>query len=39
MNADVPIVKDAVGESVQEAFETFLRTCATTRRARFFAPY
>ncbi|OJT05372.1 DNA replication licensing factor mcm6 [Trametes pubescens] len=25
-NADVPIVKDAVGESVQEAFETFLRT-------------
>ncbi|KAL7282586.1 hypothetical protein ACG7TL_004057 [Trametes sanguinea] len=26
MNADVPIVKDAVGESVQEAFETFLRT-------------
>ncbi|KAI0638417.1 MCM-domain-containing protein [Trametes polyzona] len=26
VNADVPIVKDAVGESVQEAFETFLRT-------------
>lgn len=25
-NGDVPIVKDAVGESVQEAFETFLRT-------------
>ncbi|KAI0941350.1 hypothetical protein AcV7_002950 [Taiwanofungus camphoratus] len=25
-NADVPIVKDAVGESVQESFETFLRT-------------
>ncbi|KAI0832668.1 MCM-domain-containing protein [Trametes gibbosa] len=26
VNADVPIVKDAVGESVQDAFETFLRT-------------
>ncbi|PCH40837.1 mis5 protein [Wolfiporia cocos MD-104 SS10] len=26
LNADVPIVKDAVGESVQESFETFLRT-------------
>ena len=25
-NLDVPIVKDAVGETVQEAFETFLRT-------------
>ncbi|KAH9943221.1 MCM-domain-containing protein [Epithele typhae] len=25
-NGDVPIVKDAVGESVQEAFEAFLRT-------------
>lgn len=23
---DVPIVKDAVGETVQAAFETFLRT-------------
>ena len=26
MNMDVPIVKDAVGETVQDAFETFLRT-------------
>ena len=26
INVDIPIVKDAVGESVQEAFETFLRT-------------
>ena len=26
VNLDVPIVKDAVGETVQEAFETFLRT-------------
>ncbi|EPQ59167.1 MCM-domain-containing protein [Gloeophyllum trabeum ATCC 11539] len=26
LNADVPVVKDAVGESVAEAFETFLRT-------------
>ncbi|TFK55620.1 MCM-domain-containing protein [Heliocybe sulcata] len=26
LGADVPIVKDAVGESVAEAFETFLRT-------------
>ncbi|TBU47236.1 mis5 protein [Dichomitus squalens] len=26
MGADVPIVKDGVGEKVQEAFETFLRT-------------
>ncbi|TFK94209.1 MCM-domain-containing protein [Polyporus arcularius HHB13444] len=26
VNLDVPVVKDAVGESVQEAFETFLRT-------------
>ncbi|KAI0700584.1 MCM-domain-containing protein [Cytidiella melzeri] len=25
-NADVPIVKDAVGESVRESFETFLKT-------------
>ncbi|KAH9965760.1 mis5 protein [Russula dissimulans] len=26
LNGDVPIVKDAVGESVAEAFETFLKT-------------
>lgn len=26
--ADVPIVKDAVGESVADSFETFLKTCA-----------
>lgn len=26
MNGDVPIVKDAVGESVAESFETFLKT-------------
>ncbi|OCH88332.1 MCM-domain-containing protein [Obba rivulosa] len=26
LNVDIPIVKDAVGESVQESFETFLRT-------------
>ncbi|KAI0092185.1 mis5 protein [Irpex rosettiformis] len=26
MNADVPIVKDAVGESVRESFEVFLKT-------------
>jgi len=26
LNGDVPIVKDAVGESVSEAFETFLKT-------------
>ncbi|TFY78767.1 hypothetical protein EWM64_g5246 [Hericium alpestre] len=26
MNADVPVVRDAVGESVAEAFETFLKT-------------
>lgn len=26
MNPDVPLVKDAVGESVRESFETFLRT-------------
>ena len=26
INRDVPIVKDAVGESVAEAFETFLKT-------------
>ncbi|KAI0751036.1 mis5 protein [Daedaleopsis nitida] len=26
VNMDVPIVKDAVGETVQDAFETFLRT-------------
>ncbi|CCL98589.1 uncharacterized protein FIBRA_00590 [Fibroporia radiculosa] len=25
-NGDVPVVKDAVGESVQDSFETFLRT-------------
>jgi DNA replication licensing factor MCM6 len=25
-NADVPMVKDAVGESVAESFETFLKT-------------
>jgi DNA replication licensing factor MCM6 len=27
VNADVPLVKDAVGESVRESFETFMRTC------------
>lgn len=26
-NADVPLVKDAVGESVAESFETFLKRC------------
>lgn len=26
LTADIPIVKDAVGESVQESFETFLKT-------------
>jgi DNA replication licensing factor MCM6 len=26
LNGDVPIVKDAVGESVAEAFEAFLKT-------------
>lgn len=26
-NGDVPMVKDAVGESVAESFETFLKTC------------
>ena len=26
--ADVPLVRDAVGETVREAFETFLRTYA-----------
>lgn len=26
LNSDIPIVKDAVGESVQESFETFLKT-------------
>ena len=26
INVDVPIVKDAVGESVRESFETFLKT-------------
>ena len=25
--ADIPLVRDAVGESVREAFETFLKTC------------
>lgn len=28
MNGDVPMVKDAVGESVVESFETFLKTFA-----------
>jgi DNA replication licensing factor MCM6 len=27
VNGDVPLVKDAVGESVAESFETFLKTC------------
>jgi DNA replication licensing factor MCM6 len=27
MNGDVPMVTDAVGESVADAFETFLKTC------------
>ena len=26
VNGDVPMVKDAVGESVAESFETFLKT-------------
>jgi len=26
VNGDVPLVKDAVGESVAESFETFLKT-------------
>ena len=25
-NADVPLIRDAVGESVEESFETFLKT-------------
>jgi DNA replication licensing factor MCM6 len=29
VNGDVPRVKDAVGESVAESFETFLKTCAS----------
>ena len=27
LNVDVPLVKDAVGESVRESFENFLKTC------------
>lgn len=30
MNGDVPLVKDAVGESVLEAFETFLKTSVSS---------
>ena len=26
-NGEVPVVKDAVGESVADSFETFLKTC------------
>lgn len=26
-NSDIPLVKDAVGESVADTFENFLRTC------------
>lgn len=29
VNGDVPLVKDAVGESVAESFETFLKTCVS----------
>lgn len=28
-NGEVPLVKDAVGESVAESFETFLKTCVS----------
>jgi hypothetical protein len=28
VDGDVPLVRDAVGESVAESFETFLKTCA-----------
>jgi DNA replication licensing factor MCM6 len=28
-NGDVPLVKDAVGESVAESFETFLKSCVS----------
>lgn len=31
VNGDVPLVKDAVGESVAESFETFLKTCVAVR--------
>jgi DNA replication licensing factor MCM6 len=29
-NGDVPLVRDAVGESVSESFETFLKTWVTS---------
>lgn len=29
LTQDIPLVKDAVGESVRESFENFLKTCAS----------
>ena len=38
MNADVPVVKDAVGESVRESFEVFLKTYVCSFSPRLDSP-